>query len=309
MLAETRSILVTGGSGFIGKYLCAELTKRGWNVVSVDVNPPPGEEETTGTIYHKCDITESGPLEAIFQGKQFDAIVHLASILPTASQQDPHKATNVNVGGSLNILEAAKRFHVGKVIYASSSSVYGTRPASVFVNENQALAPENLYGAAKRYVELLGEAYRQNCGVRFLALRIAIVVGAGARSTTSAWRSRIFECLSAMQPTEFEIPSRPDEVLPLIHVEDLAAMLVAMVSANKVAGSVYNSFAESVTAAELKTELELLNPKIRVRLGTAPVNGHPRAIDSSRFAKDFGMAAMPLRERLRRAAEAVSKTS
>ena len=86
-------------------------------------------------------------------------------------------------------------------------------------------------------------------------------------------------------------------------------MLVAMVSADKIGGSVYNSFAESVTVAELKTELELLNPKIRVRLGTAAVSGHPRAIDSSRFAKDFGMVAMPLRERLRRAAEAVPKPS
>ena len=305
-MAETRSILVTGGAGFIGKHLCPELTKRGWNVVSLDANPPPGEE---GTSCQKCDISEAGPLEALFQGKQFDTIIHLASILPTASQQDPHKATNVNVGGSLNILEAAKRFHVGKVIYASSSSVYGTRPASAFVNEDQTLAPENLYGAAKRYVELLGEAYRQNSGVRFLALRIAIVVGAGAQSTTSAWRSQLFESLSMTRSSEFEIPYRPDEVLPLIHVEDLVAMLAALVSADKLAGSVYNSFAESVTAAELKTEVELLNPKIRVRLGTAPVSGHPRAIDSSRFARDFGLAPMPLRERLRRAAESVLKTS
>ncbi|PYX97765.1 MAG: hypothetical protein DMG71_02190, partial [Acidobacteria bacterium] len=72
-LAETRSILVTGGAGFIGKHLCPELTKRGWNVVSLDANPPPGEE---GTSCQKCDISEAGPLEAIFQGKQFDTIIH-----------------------------------------------------------------------------------------------------------------------------------------------------------------------------------------------------------------------------------------
>ena len=305
-MAQSRSVLVTGGSGFIGRYLCLELTKCGWGVLSIDSKPPEGGD---GSGLQKCDITEAGPLEEIFKAKQFDAIVHLASILPSAAKADPHTATNVNIGGSLNILEAAKRFKAGRVIYASSSSVYGTRPASQFVSENQPLTPEDLYGAAKRYVEILGEAYRQNSGIGFLALRIAIVVGAGAKSTTSPWRSQLFESLSATQPGEFVLPFRPDEVLPLIHVEDLVAMLVAAVSAKKLTSSIYNSFAESVTPAELKNEVELLNPKTRVTLGTTPVSGHPRAIDSRRFAKDFGIEPVPLRERLRRAAEAASRTS
>lgn len=268
-----------------------------------------GSAPPAGGAFQQCDVTEPAPLEAIFKAKQYDAVIHLASMLPTATKADPHTATNVNIGGSLNILEAAKRFNVGRVIYASSSSVYGTRPASQFVSENQPLAPEDLYGAAKRYVEMLGEAYHQNSGFSFMALRIAIVVGAGAKSSTSPWRSQLFEALSADKPTEFILPFRPDEVLPLIHVEDLAAMLVAAVSADKFSASIYNSFAESVTPAELKDEVERLNNKVKVQLGTTPVSGHPRAIDSRRFAKDFGIEPMPLRDRLRRGAEVTAKTS
>jgi nucleoside-diphosphate-sugar epimerase len=301
MSEESRSVLVTGGAGFIGRNLCAALTRRGWNVVCVDSDPG----DVAGC--EKWNISEAAAVEAIFRGHQCDAIVHLASVLATASKEDPYKATNVNVGGSLNILEAAKQFRVGKVIYASSLAVYGTRPASLLVSEDEGVTPEDLYGASKRYVEALGEAYQANFGIRFVALRIAIVVGTGAKSVTSAWRSQIFESLEAGQSMEFSIPFRSEEVLPLVHVEDVVAMLVALVSARKPTAPVYNSFAESVTAGELKHEIELLNPKVRVTLGGRVVKGHPRAVDSSRFGKDFGFAPMPLRERLRIGVQAVHK--
>jgi nucleoside-diphosphate-sugar epimerase len=256
----------------------------------------------------ECDISDATSLHAAFQRQPFEAIIHLASLLATASKQNPHKSTQVNVGGTLNILEAAKRFRVGKVIYASSLGVYGTRPASLRVSENDAVTPEDLYGGSKRYVELLGEAYQANFGVGFVALRIAVVVGAGGKSVTSAWRSQIFECLEAGQSMEFSIPYRPEEVLPLIHVDDVVAMLVALLSAKKSTASVYNSFAESVTMTELKNEIELLNPQVRVKLGGRVVSGHPRALDSSRFGKDFAIAPMPLRERMRLAVKAVHKS-
>ena len=299
MAEESRSVLVTGGAGFVGRILCAALTKCGWNVTCLDYDPGV----TAGCI--KCDISQAASLEAIFQEQQFEAIIHLASLLATASRQDAYKCTNVNVRGSLNILEAAKRFRVSKVIYASTLGVYGTRPASLLVSEREPATPEDLYGASKRYVEVLGEAYQANFGVRFAALRIAVVVGAGAKSVTSAWRSQIFESLEAGQSMEFSIPYRAEEVLPLIHVDDLAAMLVALTAAKKPTGSIYNSFAESVTVSELKHEIESLNPKVRVKVGEGLVKGHPRVLDSSRFAKEFGMGPVPLRERLRVAAELV----
>ena len=300
-MGELGSVLVTGGAGFIGRNLHMVLKAGGWNVVALDSDPA----DVVGC--EECDISEAAPLEVAFQRHRFEAVIHLASLLATASRRDPHTCTKVNVGGTLNILEAAKRFRVGKVIYASSLGVYGTRPASMWVSENEAVTPEDLYGASKRYVELLGEAYKANFGLRFVALRIAVVVGSGAKSVTSAWRSQIFESLEAGESMEFSIPYRAEEVLPLIHVDDVVAMLVALLSAKKPMASVYNSFAESVTVSELKNQIELLNPKVQVKLGRQVVSGHPRAVDSSRFGKDFGIAPMPLRERLRIALEAVRK--
>ena len=295
---EARSVLVTGGGGFIGKHLRPLLERQGLNVVSLDYSPAqPGCDPTC----YQCDVADSQQVEAIFQTHRFEAVIHLASILPTASRQDPHKATKVNITGSLNLLEAARRFHVKRMIYASSVSVYGTQPASSCVSEDQPPAPEDVYGAAKRYVELLGEAYQLNFGVEFLALRIAMVVGPGTISATSPWRNQIFEYLGRAPQKEVLIPYREDEVLPLVHVEDIAAMLASVALAKGASSTVYNSFAESVIARELKNEVESLNPNIRVSLGTASVSGGRRIIDSSRFARDFGLVSVPLRERLRRA--------
>ena len=104
-------------------------------------------------------------------------------------------ATQVNVEGSLNLLEMARQFEVRRFLFGSSLSVYGTCPAHQVVTEMDRAAPEDLYGAAKLYVEQLGEAYRQAHGLEFVSLRIGRVVGPGARSATSVWRSEIFECL------------------------------------------------------------------------------------------------------------------
>ena len=257
----------------------------------------------------RCDITDAGQLEPIFRAHRFERIIHAASILPTAAKLDPHKATEVNIGGSLNILEMAARFHVQRVIYASSGSVYGTQSASNFVSEDQPAAPEDVYGAAKRYVEILGETYERKFGVEFVALRMVMVVGAGGTSATSPWRNQIFECLRSPESKEVFIPHRPDETLPLVHVEDIAGMLATLASAQCCSHRIYNSFGDCVKPAELKEQIESLNPNVRLTLGNAAVTGCARAIDSSRFAREFGGAPVGFWQRLRTEAQSLRTTA
>jgi len=84
------------------------------------------------------------------------------------------------------------------------------------------------------------------------------------------------------------IPYSPDETLPLVHVEDIAGMLATVAAAERCSHNIYNSFGDCVHPSELKKEIESLNPNARVMLGDASVTGCARAIDSSRFAKEFG---------------------
>ena len=249
-----------------------------------------------------CDVTDRAALERLFRTEPVDAIVHLAAILPTAAQRQPLLATRVNVQGSVNLLELAREFHVRRFIFGSSLSVYGTCPEDQVVTETDRAAPEDLYGTAKLYLEQLGASYRQAYGLEFVSLRIGRVIGPGARSATSAWRSEIFERLGFASAGNIEIPYSESERVLLVHVEDVAKMLLVLMEAPRLGHAVYNAACESMTEGELKSEVERLNPRVSVRLKGQATVGNPRRVDWSRFAKEFGFVTNPIFEQLVRAA-------
>jgi UDP-glucose 4-epimerase len=290
-------VLVCGGRGFIGRSVGKLLQCHGYRVISLDMTPTSARSSEV-----VCDVTDLAELERVFQRVRVDAIVHLAAILPTAAQREPLVATKVNVQGSVNLLELARKLGVRRFIFGSSLSVYGNCPAEQVVTEMNRGAPEDLYGAAKLYVEQLGGAYRQAHGLEFVSLRIGRVVGPGARSGTSAWRSQIFERLGAASAAEIEIPYEDSERILLVHVEDVAKMLLSLLQVQQPVHSVYNAACEPMIVGELKREIERLNPRLRVKLGGQAVVGNPRRIDWSRFAGEFGFRIVPILEQLGNAA-------
>jgi nucleoside-diphosphate-sugar epimerase len=286
-------VLVTGGRGFLGRSLGKLLQRHTYRLISADVTP--AQKGSNGTI---CDIADVSQLRALFQSERIDAIVHLAAILPTAARQQPMLATQVNIHGSIHLLEMAREFGVRRFIFGSSLSVYGTFPEDQVVSEKDRAAPEDLYGAAKLYVEQLAEAYRRACGVEFASLRIGRVVGPGSRSTTSAWRSEIFERLRATDSIKIEIPYAESERILLVHVDDVAQMLFELLRAERLGHTVYNAGCESVTLGELKSALERLNPRLQVMFAGQEVMGNPRRVDWSRLEGEFGFRVVPIFEQL-----------
>ena len=293
-------VLVTGGRGFIGRAVDRVLYRAGCRVLPLDQadSSAPGSGHSSVGRAIAVDITDAKAVRGLFETGAITGIVHLAAILPTAAQRNPVRATEVNVSGSLNLLEMAREFGVKRFVFGSSLSVYGTCAAKHVVAESDRAAPEDLYGAAKLYVEQLGEAYRQAYGLEFVSLRIGRVVGTGARSNTSAWRSDIFECLAPGSPTEIVIPYADSERILLVHVEDVAKMLVELVRAPQLRHAVYNAACESVIVGELKSEVERLNPRVRIRLEGQAIRGNPRRLDWSRLAEEFGIEVVPMFERL-----------
>src|SRR5215469_11758738 len=196
---ERNSILVTGGRGFIGRALVKLIQRSGNSVVSLD-RAPIADVGEAGCEEIECDLSDVAGLRGILERQRVRKIVHLAAILPTAAQRNPARATEANVQGSLNLLELAREFNVRRFVFGGSLSVYGTYPADQIVSEVDRAAPEDLYGAAKLYIEQLGQAYRECHGLKFVSLRIGRVVGPGAQSFSSAWRSEIFELLKTDYP-------------------------------------------------------------------------------------------------------------
>jgi len=295
-------VLVTGAEGFVGRALVRLLERSDQRVISLDSIQPAVTKERSTTTKIGCDITNQQQLEKVFRDYEIGTIVHLAAILPTAAQRDPVRATRVNVVGSVNLLELARQFGVARFVFGSSLSIYGSCSPDHFVSESDRAAPEDVYGAAKLYVEQLGKALTVSGLLQFVSLRIGRVVGPGAHSTTSAWRSAIFELLQTSRPASLTLPYVGSERVLLIHVQDAAGALMTLLQAPRPAHCIYNAPCESWVVNDLKLQLQSLNPNIRVALGDAHANGNPRLLDWSRFKNEFAFSTTSIAERLRTAA-------
>ena len=182
-------ILLTGGAGFIGSHLARVLLDQGDEVVILDnfndYYSPLRKEENIAEILVRPrlevvrgDIRDRGLVEGIFSRHSFSAVIHLAAragVRP--SLRDPLLYQDVNVGGTLLLLEAARRRGVKKFIFASSSSVYGDCPRQPLRETEKTLVPVSPYGLTKLIGEKLVRIFHQQYGLKVCALRFFTVYG------------------------------------------------------------------------------------------------------------------------------------
>jgi len=288
-LNEADAVLVTGAAGQIGSRLSSLLRAAGRRVVAVDLRANAAEQ------LEPCDVTSDVQRARLFDAASIRTVVHLAAVLPTAFRADPVRATEVNLTGTLRLLREARARQVERFVFGSSMSVYGSAAASRALHERDATAPDDAYGAAKRAVELAGENLAVTTGFSFVALRIARVVGPGARSAASRWRSQIFETAPPPGQRPISIPFAPTARLSLTHVDEVARMLAILVDATELPRRIYNSPAEVWEAQHLADLVERVT-QAPVQLGEAL--GGPLS-DGTLFSRDFGFRLGGLADYLR----------
>jgi nucleoside-diphosphate-sugar epimerase len=189
----------------------------------------------------------------------------------------------VNLTGAIDVLRASMRHDVTRFVFASSMSVYGSSPRGAPLTEDAPATPDEPYGAAKRAIELLGESLADLGAIEFVALRIARVVGPGIRSTASPWRSQLFGAPSDAR--SIRLPFGPDARLSLVHVEEVARMLGALVDARRPRRRIYNTPAEQWRVADLRAIVHA-RLGVPVELSHADADGGPLG-DGTRFAEEF----------------------
>jgi nucleoside-diphosphate-sugar epimerase len=271
-------VMVTGAGGHIGREVCRQLKTTQIKFLPVDLRPG-----NTPDI-DPCDLTVTTDLSRLFESHPVRAVVHLAAILPSAFHRDPLTAADVNVAGSVELLRQSVKMRVKRFVFASSMSVYGSASTGRALTEDDPAAPDEPYGASKRAVELVGETLAKANAIEFVSLRIARVVGVGIKQTSSQWRSDIFEPSPGQK--SINIPFAPDAVLSLVHVEDVARMLVTLVDIPQMRSSIYNTPVELCEAQQLKQAVAEAKG-IRVALQEGGADGGP-ICDGSRFAREFG---------------------
>ena len=199
----SKALLVTGAAGFIGSHVSQALLARGDTVVGLDnlndyydperkqanvaeVRADPGRAARFDFVHG--DIRDRELVARLFADHSFTAVVHLAAMAGVrASVEDPHLYYDVNLIGTLNLLNAARDHHVGNFVFASTSSVYGRAERRPFVETDPCDRPLAPYPASKRAAELLGFSYHHLYGQNFTAVRFFNAYGPRGRPDLMAY--------------------------------------------------------------------------------------------------------------------------
>jgi UDP-glucuronate 4-epimerase len=182
-------VLITGAAGFIGSHVAETLLAEGWEVVGLDnfdtfYDPAIKRENVKGLKKSKSfrliegDIRDRPALDETVAAGSFDGIVHLAAragVRP--SLENPRLYSDVNVAGTTEVLELARRAKIRRMVFASSSSVYGEREGSPFRENDTVDHPISPYAATKKAGELLCYTYHHNYGLAVSCLRFFTVYG------------------------------------------------------------------------------------------------------------------------------------
>jgi len=257
-LNATYHWLVTGGAGFIGSHLVKELVRQGQRVTVLD-NLSAGSTENLASVREKirfiqADICCFDDIKNACQG--IDFILHHAAIVSVVqSMSFPHQTTEVNVGGTLNVLEAARLNGVKRVVFASSCAVYGNRPELPY-KETTPADCQSPYAWSKFAAAALCQLYTQLYHLPTVVLRYFNVYGPGqnAQSAYGAVIAKFLQAARQNQPLTIDWDGLQKR--DFIHVHDIAqANLIAALSAAP--GETYNvAGGHSYSILELADTLE-----------------------------------------------------
>ena len=185
-------ILVTGAAGFIGSAVARQLLDRGDTVVGVDdLNDYYDVSLKRARLewlehptfdFVQLDIAEREAMNALFERERFDRVVNLAAQAGVRySIENPHAYVDANLVGFMNILEGARRFEIEHLVYASSSSVYGSNTRMPFRVDDNVDHPVSLYAATKKANELMAHCYSHLYQLPTTGLRFFTVYGPWGR--------------------------------------------------------------------------------------------------------------------------------
>lgn len=212
-----KTILVTGGAGFIGSHLCELLINKGYQLCILDsmndyYNPEYKKENLNAILAHagnvsrpkfyKLDIRNKDELNNIFFENNIDIVIHLAAYAGVRpSIENSLLYTEVNINGTLNILDCMKQHNVKKLIFASSSSVYGNNKIVPFSENDIVDFPISPYAATKKAGELLCHTYHHLYHIDIACLRFFTVYGPRQRPDLAIYK--FTDLMMRNQPVPF----------------------------------------------------------------------------------------------------------
>ncbi len=297
MKKEMKKIMVTGALGQIGSELTAALrAKFGTeNVVATDCRPQPPEKLSGLGTFQSADVTDIGALDRVIRQYDIDTVFHLAAILSATGERNPQLCWQVNMEGTVNILELGVRHKMARVIIPSSIAVWGKGVPLERTPQETVLKPSTMYGVTKVCGELLGDYYVQRFGLDVRGLRYPGIIshetppGGG----TTDYAVAIF--YDAVTQGRYKCFVREDTVLPMMYMPDAIRATIQLAEADFSRlhhHSDFNLAAISFSAGELARCIRRHLPHFEISYEPdyhqAIADSWPRSIDDSAAREEWG---------------------
>lgn len=293
-MSETETVLVTGGTGFIGAYAAADVLDVGHDVVLFDVDADLTIPERLGIADDvttvRGDVTDATSVFRAVRESGATRIIHLAALLTTTTRANPRAAADVNVAGTSNVFEAARTFdeQIERVAWASSSAVYAPperydRP----VDEDDLVRPATLYGAAKAYNERQAEVYREDYGVSHVGIRPTLVYGPYRQSGSASTFTRLIEGPARGESIELGMA---DHLFDWQYVVDAAQAFrkAAFVPDSALERPAYNVCGTRATLREVADVVRDLLPDADIALAAEGENPWMHEMEMDAARRDLG---------------------
>jgi UDP-glucose 4-epimerase len=275
-------ILVTGGSGFIGRHVVATLRDQGHQVRVVDLQPHADPE----VDLVQGDIADPDVIEAAFDGG-FEGVVHLAAVTSVLrSIEHPELTFRTNVEGTHRLLEGARAAGVSALVFASTGGAITGPMEEPLITERAQLRPLTPYGATKAAGEMLMSAYTSVYGVRCTAIRLTNAYGPGMQAKDSIV-ARLMRAIRL--GNTFEVYGDGRQVRDYVHVSDVATAAQLALTDERWSGPVLIGTGTSLSVLEVVDVVRrTTGAELPIRHGPAKPGEMPAVIVDNARARSLG---------------------
>lgn len=264
-----KKVVITGGCGFIGSHIVEEAVSRGYEVTIID-NLNTGYKKNIEPYINNpkvkwvnAGILDQSVLDNEFKGVNY--VFHLAALISVPESMDkPHEYIDINVQGTLNVLEACKKNGVESITLSSSAAIYGDNPV-IPKEENMAPEPKSPYAITKLDGEYYFDLYAREHGIRATALRYFNVFGPRQDPQSQYAAAMPIFISKAVNNDPITIYGDGNQTRDFIYVKDVVQ--ANFLAAEKGQGGVYNTaWGQRITIKDLAEKIiELTNSKSEIR--------------------------------------------
>ncbi len=271
------SILITGGTGFIGAEIVRQLLERGQDEIHVmhrSGNFRRLQDVADRVSFIQVDLADTARLGEAVAATRPRVIYHLGAILTGPGEENPQAATAANVFGTYALLEAARQHEVGQFLFASSIGVYGADIREDVITDFTLQRPFSIYGIAKLFGEQMGAYYKRKYGLDFRGIRYPSIVGPGV-STPSVVQFTSWVIEECAKGNPFTITVTPETTVPVMYYKDAARAMIQLGEAPAPGIETVNYLVDGIKPTPTAGQLAEI---VRSRIPGAQIGFEPNAI-------------------------------